>query len=1011
MGELAAAVLENGGAAAAVAASLAASNLDAYPSTFHDSEDELDEGDMVTEEELRRGHTDELARRLAAQKTRTLQRIERMRHAKKRLKVELGSYKQKEKQYVAQMDTHMDEVERAEQELSSRIEVLTADSQQLREENETQSRENQDVIDRLSETTKQCGESETRVQFLVDRIVALLSARETVDPAQTEAVLSLRQRERDMLRQLEDTRQQFDEVRQQNCEITGRLTEELSLSKRLSEQLAEVEERFMHRPDGAAGRVDGEAGARLGPRLDTRSLGARSELEIPVLPVRREREHPPDMPPPIREDEVEDDESFEADSPAANAADFSFGDHAAAAALARHPPQHGDGADEASPLRHVPEEDVTDAEPRAASQWLEMGLQPSASRSALMEAKLRDALDRAAFECAVVRLETGVYSFGPSAQAVRVKLSEGEEVVASQAGGPFVPIDDFIAAVAAAVAGDAPEDSSVFTTVRGAEVGDDRHGASTEEAEMRNTEAMECKLRDALSAVAFECSVNRLQPGIYQFGPDVLALVHLVGEELCIARCDSEGLALGPSSPAETFLRDVMCRREAVDEEPRRWGEDRWGDEDLAAGADDTDAADPAADVSDASAAVPAVAPPTEARASHGSLSPATAPNRAASPAAGTGPCLGLPSLQTSNGSASFPQAAPCTPAEMLVAAPQTGFAPTPPAAFAGTPAAAPQATFGGVLSTFAVGAAIISTSFSGGCLQATAGASRAAASGGRAPSPAPASAAARYVAATTSVVAPVLGLPQRPAARALQAPVSRPLPLFYGTTAPPGYLSAAAAAAPAGSPTEATSMPVSVRTASPVDARGALPEGVRTKSPVDARGLAAMQLSAAARTASPVETQGLAAATRTVVRTVSPVAEPIAVRSSMGSAAPVPTLRLPSSQPLGPCMALSGRSHASTPERARLGAAGTLGAGAGVTRLMPAAFGGAACGAASSLSAPPGQMFSPRLQSGPSLAAAQTLGTPRLVLSGSSGGSLRTGATQAPRQAHVIAHRIQHAV
>lgn len=60
-----------------------------------------------------------------------------------------------------------------------------------------------------------------------------------------------------------------------------------------------------------------------------------------------------------------------------------------------------------------------------------------------MEAKLRDALDRAAFECAVVRVEPGVYNFGPSVQAV-VELSEAEEVLASRDGGPFEPIDEFI---------------------------------------------------------------------------------------------------------------------------------------------------------------------------------------------------------------------------------------------------------------------------------------------------------------------------------------------------------------------------------------------------------------------------------------------------------------------------------------------------------------------------------------------------------------------------------------
>merc|ERR1719492_267675 len=109
----------------------------------------------------------------------------------------------------------MDEVERTEQELGQKIETLTAENQQLRSFTDKRARDNSEHVEKLSETTKQCSESETRVQFLVDRIVALLSAG-SADIAQTEAVVNMRRREQEMLRQLEETRQQFNEVRQQN---------------------------------------------------------------------------------------------------------------------------------------------------------------------------------------------------------------------------------------------------------------------------------------------------------------------------------------------------------------------------------------------------------------------------------------------------------------------------------------------------------------------------------------------------------------------------------------------------------------------------------------------------------------------------------------------------------------------------------------------------------------------------------------------------------------------------
>merc|ERR1719491_1253238 len=52
----------------------------------------------------------------------------------------------------------------------------------------------------------------------------------------------------------------------------------------------------------------------------------------------------------------------------------------------------------------------------------------------LMEQKLREALDRASFECAVVRIENGLYNFGPNVCAV-VELTEEDEVVACQQDG------------------------------------------------------------------------------------------------------------------------------------------------------------------------------------------------------------------------------------------------------------------------------------------------------------------------------------------------------------------------------------------------------------------------------------------------------------------------------------------------------------------------------------------------------------------------------------------------
>jgi hypothetical protein len=72
----------------------------------------------------------------------------------------------------------------------------------------------------------------------------------------------------------------------------------------------------------------------------------------------------------------------------------------------------------------------------------------SAEAVLVMEQKLREALDRASFECPVVRVENGIYNFGPNIRAV-VDLSPDNEVLAClQDDGDWAPIDEFIRNIA-----------------------------------------------------------------------------------------------------------------------------------------------------------------------------------------------------------------------------------------------------------------------------------------------------------------------------------------------------------------------------------------------------------------------------------------------------------------------------------------------------------------------------------------------------------------------------------
>jgi len=432
----------------------------AHGDSSTDTEDTADEEALLTQHDG--PATDELARKMLENETRLLQRIARMKQKKKQLKAMLGAYRQKEEEFVSRMDSHMDEVESTEHELSLKIETLTAENQQLRDFTDKRAQDNSESIEKLNETIKQCSESETRVQFLVDRIVALMSAG-SADPAQTEAVVSMRRREQEMLRQLEETRQQFNEVRQQNGELTSRLTEELGLSRRLSDQLAEVEERFF-RKQQTEHPVPAEAPCTEMPlppragRLGPRPLGLRSDqTEAPGGAPDR-------LPAPIGEYEESCSSApiCEGDSQLEGSLMVSGRRMPLGVVLEAEAPR--------SPDPELEEEQEVDADGLgSAERTVEVsdGLQYSGRQTGsprppqppnnsarasvvgplYMEQKLREALDSASFECAVVRVETGVYNFGPHVRAT-VKLTADNEVVAAREDGHFEPIEDFIRNIA-----------------------------------------------------------------------------------------------------------------------------------------------------------------------------------------------------------------------------------------------------------------------------------------------------------------------------------------------------------------------------------------------------------------------------------------------------------------------------------------------------------------------------------------------------------------------------------
>lgn len=365
--------------------------------------------------------TDDVAQKLWEHDQRLALAIERERTRRRQLRALLSACQKKEEELVDQMDAHMDEVEHREKALSKKIEDLTSQNQVLRELHDQRVSETLQQVERLNEATKQCSDSETRVQFLVDRIVALLR-QHLADPEQVEQVVKLRQRERDLIRQLEETRQQHDEVRQQNGELTSRLTEELSLSRRLSDQLAEVEERFFQRRRSGKAAAEGLSSSSTAPD-DPNSHGADPRAK-----------HWGNAEPEL--------------------SGGSVSSRSGPMARRTNPPLRAVPESEAGPNWH----DSDDAGARVPRSTGGSGRQqpdrrPSARSDhghqngvgdvvQIMEQKLKEALDWASFECPVLRLETGVYSFG-SLKALVILTDEGH-VEASVDGTTFQPIDVFL---------------------------------------------------------------------------------------------------------------------------------------------------------------------------------------------------------------------------------------------------------------------------------------------------------------------------------------------------------------------------------------------------------------------------------------------------------------------------------------------------------------------------------------------------------------------------------------
>ncbi|CAJ1387341.1 unnamed protein product [Effrenium voratum] len=162
---------------------------------------------------------------------------------RRELKALLIASRQRADALASAIDVQVEEVMGKEKQRMHVIEELSQHCSELLRTQEQRQQDLMQELEKLNTATQQCSECENRSQFLVERIITLLACS-PLDAEHVNVLKAKHQAEREMLRQFEEIRQQYDEVRQQNVELTSRLLEESSFSRRLSDQLAEAEERF-----------------------------------------------------------------------------------------------------------------------------------------------------------------------------------------------------------------------------------------------------------------------------------------------------------------------------------------------------------------------------------------------------------------------------------------------------------------------------------------------------------------------------------------------------------------------------------------------------------------------------------------------------------------------------------------------------------------------------------------------------------------------------------------------
>ncbi|CAD7927141.1 unnamed protein product, partial [Amoebophrya sp. A25] len=226
-----------------------------------------------------RGRERYLLRRLWTEK----ERAEQLTNKLETYRRSVTDYEQKEREFVYQMEAQMDQWEAQEKAMSMKLQTLEMEKRKLTLWCEEAGRVQRDARTEADELREQHTESERRVQFLMDRLVSLLSASGSTEKeaaVEKDVLQALNDREKELVARLQRSKTDVDQVRQQNRDLALRLTEEQKLSARLHATFCDLQmENFEMR--GTLAATKKMAASTLSAGIDdcrTRTNADRSRL-------------------------------------------------------------------------------------------------------------------------------------------------------------------------------------------------------------------------------------------------------------------------------------------------------------------------------------------------------------------------------------------------------------------------------------------------------------------------------------------------------------------------------------------------------------------------------------------------------------------------------------------------------------------------------------------------------------------------------------------------------------